>query len=190
MSINGKSNLRAESKATSFLKENLADLLTLSRIIIGLVIVSLSFIGEDAYIAVVILTLVGATTDIFDGKAARRYLGENRKSKLCKYDVEVDTFFVLCVIGYLSFSEIVIPTVIGLGWIGFALAAVALSGRNLKILLLIEIPSVVALLAIAGLYNLETFVLIILPAMAIGIIINRKRVLYLIFEYWPKVFSH
>jgi hypothetical protein len=49
---------------------------------------------------------------------------------------------------------------------------------------------VVALLAIAGLYNLETFALIILPAMAIGIIINRRRVLYLIFEYWPNVFSH
>ena len=190
MSRSGKSSLMVESKAAPFLKEKLADLLTLSRIIIALVIVSLSFIGKDVYIAVVILALVGATTDIFDGKAARRYLGENRKSKLGKYDVEVDTFFVLCVIGYLSFSEIVISKLIGLGWIGFALTAVALSRRNLKILLLIEIPSVVALLAIAGLYNLETFALIILPAMAVGIIINRKRVLYLIFEYWPKVFSN
>lgn len=190
MSGNGKPSLRVENGNPSFLGENLADFLTLSRGIIGLVILSFSFIGKDAYITVVILALIAGATDIFDGKAARRYLGENRKSKLCKYDVEVDTFFVLCVIGYLSFSEIVIPTVIGLGWIGFALAAVALSRRNLKILLLIEIPSVVVLLAIAGLYNLETFVLIILPAMAIGIIINRKRVLYLIFEYWPKVFSH
>jgi len=60
--------------------------------------------------------------------------------------VEVDTLFVLYVIGYLSFSEIVISRLIGLGWIGFALTAVALSGRNLKILLFIEIPSVVALL--------------------------------------------
>lgn len=172
------------------IKEELADLLTLSRIIIGLVIISLCFIGEDAYIAVVILALVGATTDILDGKAARRYLGENRKSKLGKYDLEVDTLFILCIIGYLSLSEIVIPRVIGLGWMGFILTAVALSRRNRKILGLIEATSILALFAVAGLYDLETFVLIIVPAMAIGTIINRKRVLYLIFEYLPKVISH
>lgn len=190
MSRHVKSNLSVENKAAPFLKGKLADLLTLCRVIIALVIVSLSFVGKDVYIVVVILALAGATTDIFDGKAARRYLGVNRRSKLGKYDVEVDTLFVLCIIGYLSSSEIVISKLIGLGWIGFALTAVALSRRNLKILLLIEIPSVVALLTIAGLYNLETFTLIILPAMAVGIIINRKRVLCLIFEYWPKVFSH
>jgi len=186
---NVKSSLSLESKVSPFVKEKLADFLTLSRIIIALVIVSLSYVGKDAYIVVVILALAGATTDIFDGKAARRYLGD-KKSKLGKYDVEIDTLFVLCVIGYLSLSEIVISRLIGLGWIGFALTAVVLSRRNLKILLLIEIPSVVALLAIAGLYNLETFALIILPATAVGLIINRKRVLYLICDYWLKVFSH
>lgn len=172
------------------IKEKLADLLTLSRVIIGLLIISLSLIGKDAYIAVVILALVGAATDIFDGKAARRYLAENRKSKLGKYDLEVDTFFILCIIGYLSLSEIVIPKIIGLGWMGFALTAVALSRRNLKILVLIEVTSILALFAVAGLYDLEMFVLIIVPATAIGTFMNRKRVLYLIFEYWPKVISH
>jgi len=71
--------LIVESEAASFLKEKLADLLTLSRITIALVIVSLSFVGKDAYIVVVILALAGATTDIFDGKAARRYLGEIKR---------------------------------------------------------------------------------------------------------------
>ncbi len=161
MTRNVKSSLSLESKASPFVKEKLADFLTLSRILIALVIVSFSYVGKDAYIVVVILALAGATTDIFDGKAARRYLGD-KKSKLGKYDVEIDTLFVLCVIGYLSLSEIVISRLIGLGWIGFALTAVVLSRRNLKILLLIEVPSVVALFAIAGLYNLETFALMTL----------------------------
>lgn len=187
--MNGKANSRVENRAPSSLKERLADFLTLSRGIIGLVILSLSFVGRDAYLAVVILTLIGATTDIFDGKAARRYLGKNLEGKLGKYDLEVDTLFVLCAIGYLSFSDIVIPKIVGLAWIALAVIAVVLYKRKPKVLLLFEIPSVVALLVIAGIYNLEIFTLIIVPAMIIGLIINRKRVLYLIFEYWPKTFS-
>ncbi len=75
---NDKSILEVESRAISPLKENLADFLTLSRTIIGLTILSLSFMGKDAYISVVILALIGGATDIFDGKAARCYLRENR----------------------------------------------------------------------------------------------------------------
>ena len=178
-----------ESVKPSFLKENLADFLTLSRGIIGLVILSLSSIGKDAYITVVILTLFGAATDIFDGKAARHYLCENREGRLGKYDLEVDTFFVLCAIGYLSLSEIVIPKVLGLGWIGLALITIALYKRKPKILLLFEIPSIIALIFVTGIYDLGIFSLIILPAIVVALIINRKRVFYLLFEYWPQIFS-
>ena len=130
MSENGEHSLKLEEGNLCFLKRNLADFLTLSRVITGLIILSLSFMGKDAYIAVVILALIGGVTDIFDGKAARRYLRENRQSKLGKYDVEIDNLFVLCVIAYLSFSEIVIPKVAGLGWIGLALMAIVLSTRK------------------------------------------------------------
>ena len=100
--MNDSSNSAIENVLPSFVKTRLADLLTLSRGLIGLVILSLSFIGEDAYITVVILALTGAATDIFDGRAARRYLGENREGKLGKFDLEIDTLFVLCIIGYFS----------------------------------------------------------------------------------------
>jgi phosphatidylglycerophosphate synthase len=133
--------------------------------------------------------LIGAATDILDGKAARRYLGKDREGKLGKYDLEVDTLFFLCVIGYLSLSDIVIPTIIGLSWISLAVITIVLYRRKPKILLLFEVPTIVALLVVAGVYNLEIFTLIVAPAMIIGLIINRKRVLYLIFEYWPRVFS-
>lgn len=136
-----------------------------------------------------ILVLIGGITDIFDGRAARRYLGENREGKLGKHDLEIDTFFVLCALAYLSFSEIVIPKLMGLGWIGLALITIVLCKRKPKILFLFEIPSILALIVIAGLYDLRVFTLIVLPAICAGVIINYKRVRYLLFEYIPKTFS-
>lgn len=189
MTGSDKPSLRVEIETPSFLRKQLADFLTLSRGIIGLAILSLSFIGKDAYIAVVILALIGAATDIFDGKAARHYLGENRQGKLGRYDLEVDTLFVLCIIGYFSFSGIVIPKLVGLGWIGFTLIATTLHKRKPKILLLFEIPSILAIIVVAGLHNLEIFILIIVPTIAAGVIMNHRRVLYIIFRYWPKLFS-
>lgn len=79
-------------------------------------VLSLSFAGTGAYLTVVILTLSGAATDILDGKAARHYLGENREGRMGKHDVEMDTFFLLCVLGYMTFSGIVTERVLGLGW--------------------------------------------------------------------------
>jgi len=188
MAGNEESGLRIKNSPLSLLRERLADFLTLSRGIIALAILSLSFIGKDAYITVVILALVGATTDIFDGKAARRYL-KNRESKLGKHDVEVDTFFVLCILSYFSLSGIVIPKAVGLAWIGLALIAIVLYKRKLKVLFTIEISSVLASIAIAGLYDFKLFISIILPVILAGTIINHNRVLYLVFEYIPKTFS-
>ena len=97
MITSDKFSPEVETKNISPLKENLPDFLTLTRIIIGLTILALSFIGKDAYMSVVILALIGGATDIFDGKAARRYLRKNKQSRLGKYDVETDNllFFVL-----------------------------------------------------------------------------------------------
>ncbi len=135
------------------------------------------------------LTLVGAATDILDGKVARHYFGENREGRLGKHDVEIDTLFLLCVLGYLSFSGIVIHRAIGLGWIGLVLLATILYKKNLQVLVISEVTTVIALLVIALLYDPLVFGLIVVPAMASGIIINRRRVLYLVFEYWPSLFS-
>lgn len=189
MSENKEHILSLEEENLPFLKRNLADFLTVSRVVFGLIVLSLSFTGKSAYITVVILTLVGAATDILDGKVARHYLGENREGRLGKHDVEVDTLFVLCVLGYLSFSGVVIHRAIGLGWIGLVLIATTLSKRNLKVVVISEVTTVIALLVIALLYNPLVFGLIIAPAMAGGIIINRRRVLYLVFDYWPSMFS-
>lgn len=189
MNQDSRHSFRLEAGNLRFLKRNLADSLTVSRIIIGLIILSLSFIGKSAYLAVVILALVGAATDIFDGKVARHYFGENGEGRLGKHDIEVDTLFVLCVLGYFSFSGVVIHRAIGLGWIGLVLIAAILYKKNPKVLVISEVITVITLLVIILLHDPLVFGLIVAPAMAGGIIINRRRVLYLVFNYWPSLFS-
>ena len=51
----------------------LPDLLTLSRGLVAAVILLLGFVGARALEAVILLTIVGWTTDIFDGRLARKY---------------------------------------------------------------------------------------------------------------------
>lgn len=51
----------------------LPDLLTLSRGLVAAAIFSLGFVGARALEAVILLTILGWTTDIFDGRLARKY---------------------------------------------------------------------------------------------------------------------
>ena len=183
-----KPEAATESKGLSF-RERLCDLLTFSRVVIGLAILSLSFIGKDAYLAAVILVIIGGITDMFDGWAARRYLGEKEEGKLGKYDLEIDTFLVFCTLAYFSISGIVISKMVGLSWIALALIVIFAYERKPKVLLSFEIPSILALIVIAGLYDLKKFAFLVLPALCIGVIIGHKRIRYLLFDYFPKVFS-
>jgi phosphatidylglycerophosphate synthase len=188
MGVGMESKSAMPSKRLSF-GEMLCDLLTFSRVVIGLVVLSLSFIGKNAYVAVVVLVIIGCITDMFDGRVARHYLGENREGKLGKYDLQIDTFFIFCALAYFSLLGIVIPMVVGLGWIALASIVIFACKRNPKIILSFEIPSILALITIAGLYDLKIFLFIVLPAICIGVIIEYKRIRYLFFDYFPKVFS-
>lgn len=172
-----------------FIKRNLPDILTASRIVAGLVILSLSFAGKTAHLAVVIITLAGAATDILDGMAARRYLGKNREGRLGKHDAEIDIIFLLCVLAYFTFSGIVIYRPIGFGWIVLVLIAFVVSRRDLRVIIPSEIVTVISLLVINLIYSPRIFGLVIAPVMAAGLIINHRRVLHLIFEYWPSLYS-
>ncbi len=61
--------------------------------------------------------------------------------------------------------------------------------RDVRVQAISEVTTVIALLVIALLYDPLVFGLIIAPAMTAGILVNRRRVLYLIFNYWPSIFS-
>lgn len=188
MGGNGEPDMRANAGVASFVKQGLADFLTLCRGIFGLAIFLLSLVGEDAYVAVVVLVLMGTITDVFDGKAARHFIGEGREGKLGKYDLEVDTFFLLCIIGYFSLSGIVIPRALGLGWIGLTVAAMVLTKRSLKTLLLFENASFVGVMVVAATYNLRLFTTVIIPVLGALVLVNYKRILYIVFERLPRVF--
>jgi phosphatidylglycerophosphate synthase len=179
------SGVRGNGKAFTLL-ENLADLLTFSRLVIGLIILYFSVIGPQAYIVVVVLGLMGAATDILDGRAARRYLS-GREGRLGKYDIFIDVVFIFCILAYLSFSGI-IPVVFGLGWITLATVVVMLYPNKQRILTIIEIPSVMAILAAVGFYDPGFFVVVVVPIFVLGLIFNRKRLIYLFTEKWPQMF--
>jgi len=53
--------------------KRIPDLLTLSRGLIAAAIFSLGFVGAGALEAVILLTMLGWTTDILDGRLARKY---------------------------------------------------------------------------------------------------------------------
>ena len=90
---------------------------------------------------------------------------------------------------YLTFSGIVAPKPIGLRWISLVLVATAISNRSQKVLVPSETITLIALFFIALVYDLLVFGMIIALAMTAGLVVNRRRVLYLIFDYWPKLFS-
>ena len=173
----------------SWLKAKLADFLTLSRVVLGVVILSLSLVGADAYLTVVLLVILGGITDILDGRVARHYLGGEREGRLGQHDLEIDTFFVLCALAYFSIAGIVVLTAVGLGWIGLAAVAIAVYRGKPKILLIFEIPAILALIVSAGLYDLRVFLSIVLPALFAGTVINHKRIRYQLFENFPRYFS-
>ena len=179
----------AINHGSSAIKDNLADFLTMSRAVIGLIVLSLSFIGKDAYATVVILALVGATTDVLDGRAARRYLGKDREGKLGKHDLTVDTLLVLCILTYFSLSGIVVPKVLGLAWAGLALICGLVWKLKAKVLTSFEIPTILALYAVAGVYDLRLFLGVIVPTTLAGVIFSWNRMCYVIRVKIPRDFS-
>jgi phosphatidylglycerophosphate synthase len=181
--------LSASLNHNSAIKNNLADTFTLSRGIIGVIILLLSFVGKDAYTAVVVLALVGAATDVLDGRTARRFISRDRKGRLGKYDLAFDTFFVLCILAYLSLSRIVMPMVLGLAWIVIALIASSVWRLKAKVLNLFEITTILALFAIAGMYDTKLFLLLIVPTTLAVVIINWDRTWHVLRVKIPGDFS-
>ena len=186
---NSRSFQVAIKQGTSAIKDNLADFLTISRAVIGLTILSLSFTGKDAYTTVVILAFVGAATDVFDGRAARKYLGKDQEGKLGKHDLTADTLFVLCILTYFSLSSIVVPKVLGLAWTGLALISGLVWKLKAKVLTSFEIPTTLALYVVAAVYDLRLFLVAIVPTTLAIVIFNWDRTCYVIRVKIPKDFS-
>ncbi len=81
------------------------DLLTASRGVIAVVIVSLSLTGQEALSWVILLTMVGWTTDILDGRVARR---QNKEpSWVGEHEFTFDMIMVFSALVYLVMAGFV-----------------------------------------------------------------------------------
>ena len=81
------------------------DLLTVSRGVIALVIFSLGFVGPSALEAVILLTILGWTTDIFDGRLARKL--NKPPSWVGEQEFTFDMLMVFAGLCYLTMSGLV-----------------------------------------------------------------------------------
>ncbi len=98
------------------------DLLTLSRGVLAVTIFSLGFVGRSALEAVLLLTMIGWTTDIFDGRLARKY---NKPSTWV--GEQEFTFDMMMVFSALCFLIMVglVPLIPALIYVAIAAACIA-----------------------------------------------------------------
>jgi hypothetical protein len=81
------------------------DLLTLSRGVIAVAIFSLGFVGKDALEVVIVLTMIGWTTDIFDGRLARKY--NKPPTWVGEQEFTFDMMMVFSALCYLTMTDYV-----------------------------------------------------------------------------------
>ncbi|MCX6100504.1 MAG: CDP-alcohol phosphatidyltransferase family protein [Candidatus Bipolaricaulota bacterium] len=81
------------------------DFLTLSRGVIAVAIFSLGFVGKSALEAVILLTMIGWTTDIFDGRLARKY--NKPPTWVGEQEFTFDMMMVFSALCYLTMADYV-----------------------------------------------------------------------------------
>ena len=102
--------------------KKLPDLLTASRGMIAVAIFTLGFVGPRALETVVLLTMLGWTTDILDGRLARRYKTES--TWVGEREFVFDMVMVFAGLCYLVMAEF-IPFVPALIYVAVAAAFIA-----------------------------------------------------------------
>lgn len=83
--------------------KRLADTLTASRAVIALIIVLLGFTGKRALATVVLLTIIGWTTDVLDGRLARRDKS-GRTTWIGDHDFPFDMLMVFATLVYMTMA--------------------------------------------------------------------------------------
>ncbi len=78
--------------------KRIPDILTTLRGVIAIIIALLGFYGQQALELVILLIMVGWTTDIFDGRLARRY--ETETTWIGKHEFSFDMAMVFAVLCY------------------------------------------------------------------------------------------
>lgn len=113
-------------------RKRIPDWLTASRVLIALAILALIPAGPQALRAVAWLLLVGWTTDIVDGRLARRW--EKEPSWIGEHDFQIDMLMVLASAVYLVATGLV-PRGVGIVYlVAGLLVALAVHSRSAQFL--------------------------------------------------------
>ena len=125
----------------------IADLLTTSRLVIALLIPLLGMrAGWGALEEIVVLTLVGWTTDTIDGHLARRS-GRSQPSWIGRNEALIDGMMVLAMLAYLAMLGVISPRLVLIYAISAATLIVLTRSRLVAVLL--ETPPTVLLPVVA-----------------------------------------
>lgn len=122
-------------------RTKIPDWLTASRVLIALAIVALVPLGPEALGAVAGLLLLGWTTDMVDGRLARRY--EKGPSWWGEHDFQIDMIMVLASAIFLTATALV-PAAVG---VPYLCLAVPLSLYTLRARHFLKFKSITMLLA-------------------------------------------
>ncbi|TFH11842.1 MAG: CDP-alcohol phosphatidyltransferase family protein [Candidatus Atribacteria bacterium] len=125
----------------------LPDLLTLSRGLVAIAVLLLGFVGPQALEAVILLMIVGWTTDIFDGRLARKY--HKPPTWIGEREFIFDMMMVFSGLAYLVMAGF-IDRVLALGYIVIAAICIAFF-RSKMITMSFATPLVALPLVIASL---------------------------------------
>ncbi|MBE0636107.1 CDP-alcohol phosphatidyltransferase family protein [Candidatus Bipolaricaulota bacterium] len=125
----------------------LPDLLTLSRGLVAVAVLLLGFVGPQALEAVILLMIVGWTTDIFDGRLARKY--HKPPTWIGEREFIFDMMMVFSGLAYLVMAGF-IDRVLALGYIVIAAICIAFF-RSKMITMSFATPLVALPLVIASL---------------------------------------
>ncbi len=141
-------------------RERIPDWLTASRVLIALAILALIPFGPRALNAVAGLLLLGWTTDMVDGRLARRF--EKGPSWLGEHDFQIDMVMVLASAIFLTATGLV-PAEVGLPYI---CGALLISLYTLRFRDFLKFKSVTMLLAFPWVFTPFILALFYAPAAA------------------------
>ncbi len=140
--------------------KGIPDWLTASRILIAVAIVALIPVGPEALDAVAGLLLLGWTTDMVDGRLARRF--EKGTTWLGEHDFQIDMIMVLASAVFLTATGLV-PLAVGVSYMA---GAVFVSLYTLRFRHFLKFKSVTMLLAFPWVFTPFILALFHAPAAA------------------------
>jgi len=140
----------------------LPDLLTVSRLFIGLVISLIGPIaGKNGLYLVLGLLLLGWTTDIVDGRLARQ-IRDYHSTKIGQNEIRFDGFLIIGVLAYLGYSRF-LPLGIATGGAALLFLLIILPSTSYKQIFFFEAPIATAtslyVVVLAGIPALGYFLL-------------------------------